>query len=76
VVWSIVVIYIAVPYEANKYSCHAERDAIMKIKNKNILKSCKVYIGRIKNGMLESAVPCNMCSKLLDKYGVKQISII
>jgi deoxycytidylate deaminase len=72
VVCAIVVCYIVVPYEANKYTCHAEKDAIMKIRNKTLLKDCKVYVGRIKYGMIETATPCNMCGKLLNKYGVKR----
>jgi uncharacterized LabA/DUF88 family protein len=36
-------------YETNKYSIHAEKDAIQKIKDKSILRDCKIYIIRIKN---------------------------
>ena len=36
-------------YESNKYSIHAEKDAIQKVKNKSIFKFCKIYIIRIKN---------------------------
>ncbi len=67
---------VSVFYEANKYTCHAEKDAIVKVKNKSILKDCKIYIGRIKNNKLESATPCEMCKKLLKKYGVKKINLI
>ncbi len=67
---SIVVKKTAVFYEPNKYSCHAEKDAIIKVKNKNILKNCKIYIGRIKYGRLEEASPCKMCQKLLNKYKI------
>ena len=58
-------------YELNKYSIHAEKDAISKIKNKNILKYCKIYVIRIKNiNELEHGYPCNMCIDLLKKYGL------
>ena len=45
----------------------------MKIKNKNILKNCDIYIGKIKNNKVEIAMPCNMCTKLLLKYKIKKI---
>lgn len=73
---STVVKTISVFYEPNKYSCHAERDAIIKVGNKHILKDCKIYIGRIKYGKLENATPCQMCSNLLKKYGVKKVHLI
>lgn len=60
-------------YEANKYSTHAEKDAIRKIKNKHILRECKVYIIKIKNNELEHATPCQMCCNLLKKYKVTKI---
>lgn len=63
-------------YELNKYSVHAENEAIRKIKNKNILKECKIFIGKITNGEISQATPCDMCNKLLKKYGVKKICCI
>ena len=75
-VWNTVVVTISVFYEPNKYSCHAERDAIIKVSNKHILKECKIYIGRIKCGKLENASPCKMCADLLKKYGVKKVYLI
>lgn len=63
-------------YEPNKFSIHAENDAIKKIKNKNILKECKIFIGKIINGELEQALPCQMCCDLLKKYGVSKICCI
>jgi len=67
------VIMIRIFYEANKYSIHAEKDAIMKIKNKNILPYCNIYIGKIKNNKLELAMPCAVCTSLLSKYKIKKI---
>jgi deoxycytidylate deaminase len=64
---------IRVFYELNKYSIHAENEAIRKIKNKSILKECKIYIGKINDGEITQAYPCDMCNKLLKKYGVKKI---
>lgn len=63
-------------YEPNKYSVHAENEAIRKIKNKNILKHCKIFIGKITDGEITQALPCEMCNKLLKKYGVKKICCI
>jgi cytidine deaminase len=60
-------------YEAKKYSVHAEKSAIMKVKNKHILKFCKIYIIKIKNNCIEHANPCEMCSKLLTKYGLQKV---
>lgn len=60
-------------YETNKYSIHAEKDAIMKIKNKNILPKCNIYVGKIKNNKLEFAMPCEVCKNLLNKYNIKKI---
>lgn len=70
----IIVIRAGVPYEIYKYSCHAEKDAFLKMKKKNvILKHAKIYIGRIIDGKLCTAEPCHMCSKLFTKYGVKKV---
>ncbi len=65
-------------YEPNKYSTHAEKDAIQKVKNKNILKDCKIYIIKLKytddgTEEIKQAIPCDMCTKLLKKYGVTKI---
>lgn len=60
-------------YEQNKYSNHAEKNAINKINNKNILKECSVVIIKIINNKVEQAYPCEMCKKLLLKYGIKKI---
>ena len=64
-------------YQHNKYSIHAEKDAIMKIKDKNILKDCKIYIIRINNDMnIHQGIPCEMCNKLLNKYNIYKIESI
>ena len=60
-------------YETNKYSVHAEKSAIMKIKNKNILSECNIYIGKIINNKLELATPCDACKKLLLKYKIDKV---
>lgn len=60
-------------YESNKYSIHAEKDAIRKVKDKNILQYCKIYIVKIKDGKLEQGIPCPMCYNLLKKYNINKI---
>ena len=60
-------------YECNKHSIHAEKDAIMKIKNKTILKNCKIYIIKIKDNYIEKGIPCPMCYNLLHKYNIYKI---
>jgi hypothetical protein len=57
----------------SKYSTHAEKDAIKKIRNKNILKYCKIFIVKIREGDIVQAYPCDMCNDLLKKYGVTKI---
>lgn len=60
-------------YKLNKYSVHAENDAIRKIKNKHILKECKIFIGKIVNNEISRCLPCDMCNKLLRKFGAVKI---
>jgi deoxycytidylate deaminase len=69
-------------YIPNKYSIHAEKDAILKIKDKSVLKNCKIYVIRLKNPrsksiITENGVMCDMCNHLIKKYGLifKQIKI-
>jgi len=63
-------------YECNKYSIHAEKAAIRKVKRKSILKDCKIYIIKIKGDTIEQGIPCPMCYNLMDKYKIKKIEII
>lgn len=63
---------IGVFYVANRFSCHAEKDAIMKVRDKNILSMCKIYIVKIVDGKVCDAHPCEMCKKLLSKYNVEK----
>lgn len=60
-------------YEPNKHSIHAERDAIMKVKNKAILNKCRIIIYKLTHsGVVKECGPCEMCFKLLNKYCLKQ----
>ena len=76
-------------YVHDKYSIHAEKDAIQKIKNKNILKKCIIYIIRLKNSNeinikklhmyytnIEIGLPCTMCNNLINKYNIRCKNII
>jgi cytidine deaminase len=63
-------------YEANKYSVHAEKDAIMQVKNKNRLNRCKMIVIKIVNGNISCAKPCEMCKKLLNKYKIKNVKTV
>lgn len=60
-------------YEAYKHSIHAERNAIMNVKNKNLLPFSKIVIVRLKDGMVVQAQPCEMCQNLLSKYKVSKV---
>ena len=60
-------------YEAYKYGIHAERNAIMSVKNKNLLPSSKIVIVRLKDGKIVQAKPCEMCKNLLSKYKVSKV---
>lgn len=63
-------------YESNKYSIHAEKAAIRKVKPKSILKDCKIYIIKIKGNDIEQGIPCPMCYNLLNKYNITKIEKI
>jgi cytidine deaminase len=67
-------VIIIVFYEPFKYSTHAEKDAIRKVKNKSLLKYCKIHIIKIKGDQITNATPCEMCCNLLKKYNLNQAS--
>ena len=60
-----------------KYTIHAEENAISKIKNKTILKNCKMYLIKktISNKIIDCN-PCLNCFKILNKYKLNKIIII
>ncbi len=63
----------AVFYVPNKYTIHAEKDAIRKIKDKTILPECKIYIGKIIDNEMKPCGPCAMCSELIQKFNCNKI---
>lgn len=60
-------------YEAYKYSTHAEKNAIMSVRNKKLLPSSKIVIVRLRDGEIVEAQPCVMCQNLLSKYKMNNI---
>ncbi len=60
-------------YETYKHSIHAEKNAIMNVKDKTILSSSKIIIIRLHDGNIVQAKPCEMCKNLLDKYKLCKI---
>lgn len=64
---------ISVFYEAYKYSIHAEKKAIMSVRNKKLLSESKIVIIRLNNGNIVEAKPCKMCNDLLIKYKLTNI---
>ncbi len=67
-----VIVAVSVFYEPYKYGTHAEKNAIMNVKNKKILHKCKMIIVKIYNGNIITCDPCPMCKKLMDKYKIIQ----
>lgn len=63
-------------YESDFISCsnHAEYNTIIKIKNKHILKFCKIIIIKKSGDLLNTHTlfdnhdPCEKCKKILNKY--------
>ena len=62
-------------YETYKYGIHAEKNAIMNVKNKNILSECKMVIVRIYKGEIVNCEPCEKCEKLIDKFNIRKKKI-
>ncbi len=60
-------------YDVYKHSIHAEKKAIMSVKNKSLLSSSKIVIIRLSDGQIVPAQPCAICKNLLDKYKLCKI---
>jgi deoxycytidylate deaminase len=58
-------------YEPNKFSIHAEKDAIKNVKDPREM--CNILIVKIVNNQLVQAYPCEMCKKLLLKKGFEKM---
>jgi deoxycytidylate deaminase len=60
-------------YSSNKFSTHAEKDAIKKIKDAKILSKSIIYVIRLQsdqNGTISiiQGEPCHHCNALISKY--------
>ena len=51
----------------------SERNAIMNVKDKNMLSSSKIVIVRLNDGNIVPAKPCEMCKRLLNKYKLGKV---
>lgn len=49
---------------------HAEISAINKVRNKNILHKCKIYVIRITEEKIIQGYPCNNCLSIINKYNL------
>ena len=57
-------------------SYHAERNALVSIKDKKILKKCTIYLLRIdRDNQPFPGIPCEMCSKFLKRKGILENQI-
>jgi cytidine deaminase len=74
IILNLIIILHSVFYEPYKYSIHAEKSAIMNIKNKKILNKCKMVIIKITKGKITTCGPCKMCKELLNKYKITNIN--
>ena len=63
-------------FEVNKYSIHAEKDAIMSVKDKTLLPESRIIIIKIRSGKIDDTIPCEMCRKLLNKYKISRICTV
>ena len=55
-------------------TAHAEVMAILKVKNKRILKNCTMFVFRERsNGEISSSMPCPSCFRILKSFGISHI---
>ena len=55
-------------------SVHAEIDAIFRARRKVDLRGSKMYVARLtKRGQVGLAMPCKMCRRALQRYGIKRV---
>ncbi len=60
-------------YEVYKHSIHAEKKAIMSVKDKTMLANSKLIVIKITNNKVSFTTPCDMCQRLLNKYKIPKI---
>lgn len=55
-------------------SIHAEVAAILKVKNKRVLKHCKLFIYRERqDGSLSISRPCEICLRIIKSFGISHV---
>lgn len=54
------------------YSTHAEKNCIRKV-DRRLLGRCYMILVRLSNDKLVRCIPCESCSKLIDKYRISKI---
>lgn len=53
---------------------HAEMVAILRVKNKSLLKKSILYVTRLKNANeYQMSKPCTVCMKIINSFGIKEI---
>ena len=60
-------------YSENK-TLHAEMVAILRVRNKHLLRNATLYVARInKRGQLMNSKPCETCMKMIRSFGIRAI---
>ena len=55
-------------------SLHAEIGAILKVKNKKILKDCSLFVYRERSdGSISNSMPCETCIRILKSFGISNV---
>lgn len=57
----------------HRYSCHAEYEALRKIKKNTNLANAEMYIVRIGTNHLKLSKPCDACTKLIMKANIGKV---
>ena len=53
---------------------HAEMDAIRKVKNKEILSGCEIWVySEFQNGEMRISKPCSLCQYYINLYNIKTV---
>jgi len=63
-----------VAHHQNVASTHAEIDAIFRARKKIDLTGADMYVARVlRNGTCAMAAPCEMCQKVIRRYGIRRV---
>lgn len=59
-----------------RYPIHAEQCCVMHCHNKAILRECDIHLVRLSSdGSAKWGMPCEMCTKILNKYKVRRVIV-